>query len=283
MLYSLPADLPVDNTNDIVLFDYNLGNHIDKHKTMLEKNVFSFLMEGHKKVHFANTTVSIQNNASLLMASGNCLLTEELTGTAKYRCILLFFSAQKMMQLLLKHPHLAVKVPTKSKKLLLPYFLIEKDAFIENFIQSLLPHFTLSVEVSQKILELKLEEIILYMAEKYGNTFHSFLETMLQSNRVQSLKETVEANVYSNLSIEQVAFLCNMSLSSFKRHFAEIYKETPGNWFKEKRLIRANELLKTGTVRPSEIFTATGYKNLAHFSTAFKTRFGKSPRNAISD
>ena len=187
------------------------------------------------------------------------------------------------MQLLLKHPGLSVKNNFKEKKNIAPYFLIEKDIFIEHFIQSLLPHFKMPSPVSQKILELKLEEIVLYLAEKYGNAFHLFLQTMLQANQGQSLKETVEANTYSNLSIEQIAFLCNRSLSSFKRHFAEIYNETPGNWFKEKRLARAKKLLQSGTVKPSEIFTSTGYKNLSHFSAAYKTRFGKSPKHSFAD
>jgi AraC family transcriptional regulator, exoenzyme S synthesis regulatory protein ExsA len=281
MLYNFPADLPVDNKNDIVLFDYNLSNQIDKHKVMLDKNLFTFLLEGHKQVHFSNTTVAIRNNASLLMASGNCLVSEELTGVANYRCIMLFFSQIKMMQLLLKYPELSVKNIHRQKKNILPYFLIEKDIFIRNFIESLLPHFTMSPTISQKILELKLEEIVLYMAEKYGKAFHLFLQTMLLANHSQSLKETVEANTYSNLSIEQIAFLCNRSLSSFKRHFAEVFNETPAHWFKEKRLARAKELLQSGTATPSEIFASTGYKNLSHFSTAYKTRFGKSPKHSL--
>ena len=280
-MYNLPGHLPVDNKNDIILFDYNLSNQIDKHKVLLEKNLFTFLMEGHKQVHFSNTTVAIQNNASLLMASGNCLVTEELTGAANYRCIMLFFSQQKMMQLILKYPELAVKTLVKQQKNTPPYFLIEKDIFIQHFIQSLLPHFSMAAPLSQKILELKLEEIVLYMAEKYGSSFNVFLQTMLQVNQSQSLKETVEANTYSNLSTEQIAFLCNRSLSSFKRHFEKVYNQTPGSWFKQKRLARAKELLQSGTAKPSEIFASTGYKNLSHFSTAYKTRFGKSPKHSV--
>ena len=281
MMYNLPGHLPVDNKNDIILFDYNLSNQIDKHKVLLEKNLFTFLVEGHKQVHFFNTTVTIQNNASLLMASGNCLVTEELTGTANYRCIMLFFSQQKMMQLLLKYPELTAKNSPKRQKNTNPYFLIEKDIFIQHFIQSLLPHFSMAAPLSQKILELKLEEIVLYMAEKYGDKFNNFLPTMLQVNQSQSLKETVEANTYSNLSVAQIAFLCNRSLSSFKRHFEKVYNQTPGNWFKQKRLTRAKELLQSGTAKPSEIFASTGYKNLSHFSTAYKSRFGKSPKYTL--
>lgn len=283
MLYQFPGHFPVDHSADIILFDYNLSNHIDKHKVLLTKNAFSFLIEGHKQVHFFNTTVAIKNNASLLMASGNCLVTEELTGAADYRCIMLFFSQQKMMQLLLKHPELNVKTTAANKKNATPYFLIEKDVFIRHFITSLQPHFEMPAVVSQKILELKLEEIVLYMAEKYGHSFRLFLQTMLQETQDLSIKETVEANVYSNLSIEQIAFLCNRSLSTFKRHFAAIYNETPGTWFKEKRLLRAKELLRSGTAKPSDIFLSTGYKNLSHFSTAYKTRFGKSPKQSLVD
>jgi transcriptional regulator GlxA family with amidase domain len=50
----------------------------------------------------------------------------------------------------------------------------------------------------------------------------------------------IESNVHSNLKLEEIAFLCNMSLSTFKRHFIVEYNEAPGKWLQDKRLQRAN-------------------------------------------
>jgi transcriptional regulator GlxA family with amidase domain len=66
----------------------------------------------------------------------------------------------------------------------------------------------------------------------------------------------VESNVHSNLKLEEIAFLCNMSLSTFKRHFIVEYNEAPGKWLQDKRLQRAKEILKEGQLK-LQIFIKT--------------------------
>ena len=88
-------------------------------------------------------------------------------------------------------------------------------------------------------------------------------------------------NGYSNLKLEEIAFLCNMSLSTFKRHFINEYKTSPGKWLKDKRLEKAKETLEQKKLKPSDIYLNFGYNNLSNFSIAFKNKFGFSP-NKIS-
>jgi transcriptional regulator GlxA family with amidase domain len=57
----------------------------------------------------------------------------------------------------------------------------------------------------------------------------------LISKEVSPFKNVVESNVHSNLKLEEIAFLCNMSLSTFKRHFIVEYNEAPGKWLQDKR------------------------------------------------
>ena len=68
-----------------------------------------------------------------------------------------------------------------------------------------------------------------------------------------------------------------MSLSTFKRHFVKEYKQSPGKWFRDKRLLRAKELLETSTIKVSDIYLDLGYNNLSNFSSAFKSKFGINP------
>lgn len=87
----------------------------------------------------------------------------------------------------------------------------------------------------------------------------------------------VESKIQSNLKLEEIAFLFNMSLSTFKRHFISEYKVSPGKWFHDKRLLKAKRLLEEGICKPSELYLEFGYNNLSNFSTAFKNKFGVSP------
>lgn len=68
-----------------------------------------------------------------------------------------------------------------------------------------------------------------------------------------------------------------MSLSTFKRHFIKEYNESPGKWFRDKRLLKAKELLANKNNTPSDVYLDLGYNNLSNFSSAFKSKFGINP------
>lgn len=262
------------NSSELQIANYEVYKNASKNKINLNKNVISFLLDGQKDLHFSNDIVSINDTQSLLISSGNFLLTE-LVGTSSYRCLLFFFSQKNISDFLVKH---SPQFNQNKLTITAPYFLIEKDNFIVHYINSLKHSFGLHTTISQKILELKFEEIMLYLANKYGQPFFAYLNSLLTSERELSFKKVIEKNLYTNLNIEDVAFLCNMSASTFKRKFISIYQESPGKWFQQTRLNKARELLLNNKATPSEIYMEFGYDSLSNFSTAFKNEFGYSPK-----
>jgi AraC family transcriptional regulator, exoenzyme S synthesis regulatory protein ExsA len=91
------------------------------------------------------------------------------------------------------------------------------------------------------------------------------------------LHQVMEQNFSKNLQLKDFARLCNRSLSSFKRDFSATFKTTPGRWLANKRLEYAQALLSTTYMSVSEVSLECGYTNYAHFSRAFKQRFGHAP------
>jgi AraC-like DNA-binding protein len=154
--------------------------------------------------------------------------------------------------------------------------VIENDDYIAAFINSLSSNTFTNHSYSDALLVLKFEEIMLYLLNKYGSTFEDYLHSLI-SKEISPLKNVVESNINSNLKLEEIAFLCNMSLSTFKRHFTSEYKEPPGKWLQDKRLQKAKELLEGGDLKASDIYLDIGYNNLSNFSVAFKKKFGISP------
>jgi AraC-like DNA-binding protein len=280
-MQKLPGNLVSNEKAHLQVVYYDLDKLMNRSKVVLEQYVISFLLEGHKELNFADATIQIDNSKALIVTLGNCLLTEKDSGSHNYRSILLFFSQEKLTELLLKKGLLSDQ--TRKHQTIYPYFSFEQDEFIKVFIHSLSLHSSLGKNLSKKLLEIKFEEIFTYLADIYGEQFLSFLQFSLKQDRDLSFQNTIEVNKYANLSVDELAFLCNMSVSTFKRRFVKIFKDTPGNWLKQKRLEKARTLLQTGKATPSEIFSSSGYKNLSHFSTAFKNRFGKSPRESNAD
>ena len=260
-----------ESTQDIFVYDFKMISDVVKSKVNLSMNMFSFWQVGKKQVHFAGTSIAVNKDQSLLLKKGNWLWTELLDTEAIYYCKLFFFSEKKLTDFLNKYTN-NVK-PFQEE---VPYFVIENDDYIAAFINSLSSNTYTNHSYSDALLVLKFEEIMLYLLNKYGSAFEYYLHSLI-SKEISPFKNVVESNVDSNLKLEEIAFLCNMSLSTFKRHFTNEYNEPPGKWLQDKRLQKAKELLLGGNLKPSDIYLDIGYNNLSNFSIAFKNKFGISP------
>ncbi|MFO7846218.1 MAG: AraC family transcriptional regulator, partial [Balneolaceae bacterium] len=89
--------------------------------------------------------------------------------------------------------------------------------------------------------------------------------------------EVMEANYMYDLKIQDFANIANRSLSTFKREFKKHYKTSPGKWLTDRRLKRAESMLRSGNKSISEVSFDCGFKNSSHFSRVFKEKFNTSP------
>lgn len=268
-------EIYINNKNedqDIFVYDFKMTNDVVKSKVNLSMNMFSFLQVGKKQVHFADTSVAVNKNQSLIIKKGNSLWSELLDEEDIYYCKLLFFSENKLIAFLDKYSN------NKNNKEEIPYFIIENDAYISSFLNSLSNLQINRSGLTLNMLSVKFEEIMLYLLNKYGTSFELFLHSLI-SKETSPFKKIIESNVYSNLKLEEIAFLCNMSLSTFKRYFTSEYNISPGKWLQDKRLQKAKDVLQEGAVKPSDIYLDYGYNNLSNFSIAFKNKFGVNPKD----
>jgi len=262
---------------DLFIYDFKMTDDVIKSKVNLDLNMFSFLQTGKKQVHFSDTSVGVNASQSLLIKNGNCLWTELLDNDEIYFCKLLFFSQKKVEEFLKKHSSKNHNTKQSQRKEA-PFFIIQNDDYIHAFVNSLSSILKLNQASTKSLLALKFEEIMLYLFNKYGDMFLEYLHSLITIKDNSSFKKIIEANAYSNLKLEEIAFLCNMSLSTFKRHFKAEYNQTPAKWMQKKRLKRAKKLLQTKGYKPSDVYLDLGYNNLSNFSIAFKNEFGISPK-----
>jgi AraC family transcriptional regulator, exoenzyme S synthesis regulatory protein ExsA len=270
-IQTLPNDLGVTD-RPIQIYDYHISNACIKNKVNLAKNVISFLVEGTKELITHDTTTTIGKANFLIIKSGNCLMSENLSSSNTYRSILLFFDNDILLRFMEKYKYSLYHQTTVK-----PYHICNYDHYLQNFVQSLcaINHYPQSVQ--QQLLPTKFEEVMIYLIHKKGVDFlYSLLD--YQNNPASQLKNVVESNVMNNLTVQELAFLCNMSLSTFKRAFEKQYQTSPMKWFLAQRLAHSAFLLSSQQHRPSDIFRIVGFETLSSFIQAFKQAFGKTPK-----
>jgi AraC-like DNA-binding protein len=79
------------------------------------------------------------------------------------------------------------------------------------------------------------------------------------------------------VSVAALAALCGITPEYFRAIFRGIYHTSPLKYINDLRLMRAAELIASGEYSVSEAARRSGFADPAHFSRAFKTRFGVPP------
>lgn len=148
---------------------------------------------------------------------------------------------------------------------------------ISSLFQSMLPYFDTSTKPADRIIGMKLHEGI-YALLGIDAKFYPCLFDFTHPWKIDILG-FMEKNYAYDLTIEDIAHYTGRSIAAFKRDFKKVSDLSPQKWLMEKRLNVAQDKLLHEKRKVSEIYLEVGFKNISHFSTAYKRRFGYSPSN----
>lgn len=176
-----------------------------------------------------------------------------------------FFQSLNKKQLPLhtrRHQPAAIKLP--------------HSADIDSLFQSLVPYFDSNRVPSSELMKLKLQEGILSLLDA-DEQFYPALFNFAEPWKIDIL-DYLEENYMYDLSMEDIAGFTGRSLATFKRDFSKVSNLSPQRWIMEKRLKVAHEKIQVENRKVSEVYLEVGFKNLSHFSTAYKKQFGMAPK-----
>lgn len=88
----------------------------------------------------------------------------------------------------------------------------------------------------------------------------------------------MEENLEDVLAIPQICKRLRLSQRQLDRVFSIYVKKSPVLYYRDIRLDRARSLVTQTDMRLSEVAVACGFSSQAHFSRAYRDRFGLSPR-----
>ena len=118
--------------------------------------------------------------------------------------------------------------------------------------------------------------LIYLMLSSGDNCLRHRLLRMVDSGKRRFL-QIVHANIFRNITIEELASLTNRSLTTFKKHFRRTFGTTPHRWIMEQRLLRARIMLHFTSATVSEIAHQSGFVHASHFNKLFRHHFDITP------
>lgn len=95
--------------------------------------------------------------------------------------------------------------------------------------------------------------------------------------RVELVIEQIEADVAHAWDTAWLAAGVNLSASRFRHLFKEETGMTITQYLRERRLERAEVLLRTTFLSIKEVMKESGLTSMSHFDQYFKRRFGVAP------
>jgi AraC-like DNA-binding protein len=264
-------------TREVSIMQYNSGVATGNSKITLHQNMFSFLLEGAKTVQYAGKQASISPHQFLLLTAGNCLMSEKIVAPGGlYRSILFVFDNELLTEFFVRHPqpHQSGSHQYQQE----PFLVFDKDPFLVNFIDSLGIILASGQSLSVELQKVKLEELLVYVSGCYPDAVKRLKHVNNAANSDMLIRQAATANICTGTTVEELAFLCNMSLSSFKRHFAKIFGTSPQKWLLEQRMQMAAQMLQNSRSKVGEIYMDLGYESLSSFIQSFKQIYGVTPK-----
>ncbi|MDA9120521.1 AraC family transcriptional regulator [Flavobacteriales bacterium] len=244
---------------------------------------FMFINKGEFSVRTPNEFISFDQNRGLLAKCFNYFFEtnkqqREASEVVEILGILIYPEmVEELFQFDLKQSHFRVDYIANQ---------VVVDGLLANFRDGLNILLDNPQMADELMVRNKIKEFVLLMS-KTENALSEldFLSALFKSSKTE-FKRTIANNVYSSLALDEFAHLCGLSLSSFKRQFAEIYRESPKRYIQKTKLEKASKMLADKHLRISDVAYDCGYESLSTFYRNFQKKYGIGPsdyRNSLAE
>ena len=267
-MFTLPDILFASQKPTLPYFYLHLSHDSNrKSRLNLTTPCIAIILEGEKRIFADNKYDVFCKGDVVLLKPGNYLTYEIFEEVQDYKSLLIFFDSKQTMPF------------QKNHKVSEHKFEIHKaDNYLKHFGKSCQMLFLDDqAKINEAIHSVKFQEFLEYTAHKNIDMLSFFCSGKIDM-KDENLRQCIERYWNSTLSVEEIAFLCNMSLSSFKRNFEKLHNESPGKWLKQKRLEHAAVQIKSFKRNPAEVYLESGYADYSSFSYSFKKQFGVCPK-----
>lgn len=154
---------------------------------------------------------------------------------------------------------------------------ISVEPLLKSYIASLNFILDNSSLADENLIVNKLKELLIILSKsEKASSVSDFINTLFVPFEY-NFKEIIQSNLYTNLSLEELAYLCSCSLATFKRKFTSLYNESPARYLLCKKLDKSKDLLLIRSKSISDIAFESGFDSVSNYDKAFKKNVGLTP------
>ncbi|HEY4195330.1 MAG TPA: AraC family transcriptional regulator, partial [Mucilaginibacter sp.] len=264
IIYNLPDDYSSieEKSNPVVIRTYQSPHKSLRNKSIINQYMVDILISGRKNVLGIPAITEFVAGEVMLLAKGSSIISQAIPVNGEFSSVVIYFNHEVLTDFWIKYNDFYNFESQHKKEQFLVY---KQDGFIHNFIDSLLLLLRQPLINTPEFKQLKLEELLLYLLKHSPEKLRSLAVATHDSEEMR-IRKIAETNIGSHITVEELSFLCHMSISSFKRKFQKIYNISPQRWFLEQKLSLAAQLLKNPDEQPSLLYDKIGFSSQSNFS-----------------
>ncbi|GLR17264.1 helix-turn-helix domain-containing protein [Portibacter lacus] len=235
---------------------------------------FLYFSEGGANISAPTQKLTIKENQGVLLKCGTYfadLFQDQSSGACEV-CVIHFYP-DLLQEIFKEEVPFFVKDKPNAKYM----HGVSKTNVIDPFMKSLQFYFENPQMAQEEILYLKIKELILLLLHTDAASTIIELYSHFFTPQKANILEVIEAHLYSNLTLDQLASLAGQSLSTFKRKFKKHFNNTPANYIRNKRMNKATDLLVYSSLTIREICFKIGYEDTSYFSRLFNKKYNMLP------
>ncbi len=108
-----------------------------------------------------------------------------------------------------------------------------------------------------------------------------FLVDEQNVQKIRKAKDIVIANMAEPPSLQELANEIGLNIKKLKEGFKQIYGDTVYSFLFDYKMEHARRLLESNQLNVNEVGLKVGYSTASHFITAFKKKFGITPKKYV--
>lgn len=240
----------------------------------LSNHIIGYITHGTLRIYYNHEVRNISQGTIFILCAGNHRVEYLTDNRHPYEEIVIQLSPTILQSIVHNNPHFNME---SSHHIYIPHAQLNTPYILSIYFQEIKNYIALKIFNRCELMELiKINELIhLILYQPTSDIAQSLLQ-IIGHNRIEFVTH-IRASLYRNVTIEQLANECSMSLSNFKLTFQRQFGAPPHHWIIIHRLHTVCALLEHTNNRVKDIAKECGFSTSSHMIRLFRDHYGTTP------